>query len=150
MRSASRRPGSPVAALALPELNTTAAARPFGEVPARDLDRRGLREVRGEHARRAHRHGIGGRDEREIGIARRLDPARDPARDETGNRGDARGHGWIPSSGRPVVSGSPRRMFAAWIIWPDAPFTRLSSAAIAITVSVRSSKRTVTCTTFAP
>ena len=29
MRSASRRPGSPVAALALPELRTTAAARPL-------------------------------------------------------------------------------------------------------------------------
>ena len=49
-----------------------------------------------------------------------------------------------------MVSGRPSSRLAAWIIWPDAPFTRLSSAAIATTVSVRSSKRTVTCTTLAP
>ena len=41
-------------------------------------------------------------------------------------------------------------MLAAWIAWPDAPLVRLSSAAIASTVSVRASKRTVTCTTLAP
>ena len=43
------------------------------------------------------------------------------------------------ASGRPVVSGRPSTRLAAWIAWPDAPFTRLSSAAIASTVSVRAS-----------
>src|SRR6476646_4186235 len=90
---------------------------------------------------------VGG-DEREVGRARFLDAAREPARDEPFGRGDA--HGWIPTSGKAVVSGRPSNRFAACTIWPAAPFTRLSSAAIATTVSVRASKRTVTCTTLAP
>ena len=137
MRAALRRPGSPVAALALPELSTTDAARPSRrcrcdtctgaacarfvvKTPAADTDR-----------------AILGRDEREVGCARRLDAAGDAARHEPRRGHDA--HGCTPSNGRPVVSGMPSRMLAACSIWPDAPLTRLSSAAMAITVAVRSS-----------
>src|SRR5258708_14254508 len=118
------------------------------EVRTRDLHRRGLREIRREHRGRRNRVMIVGRHEREIRRAGLLDPAREPTRDEPLGRGDA--HGWIPTSGSAVVSGRPSRRFAAWTICPAAPFTRLSSAAIATTVSVRASKRTVTCATLAP
>ena len=48
-------------------------------------------------------------------------------------------HGATPTSGRPSVSSSPRATLAACSAPPDAPFVRLSRAAIASTVPVRSS-----------
>src|SRR6185437_9584075 len=41
-------------------------------------------------------------------------------------------HGNSATWSRPVVSGQPMIRFMFWIAWPDAPFTRLSSAAIMI------------------
>ena len=90
MRSASRRPGSPVAALALPELSTTAAAA-VGEMPAADLHRRRGDEVRGEHAGGGDGRAVDGGDEREVGRARRLDAAAAIPAAEAVGRSDAHG-----------------------------------------------------------
>ena len=102
-----------------------------------DLDRCGTHEVGGEHAGRGDRLTIGGRDEREVGLAGWLDARREPGGLEAGDADDA--HGISPSAGRPVGSGRPRTRLSAWIPWPAAPFTRLSIAAIASTESVRAS-----------
>src|SRR4029079_3480726 len=92
---------------------------------------------------------IGGGDQRPVGIARRLDAGRDPRGHEpTG--GGARHQGTSPTVGRPRVSGRPRSRLAFWRAWPEAPLTRLSSAATARTVPVRASKRTVTWTELLP
>ena len=129
MRNASRRPCSPVAALALPELSTTAAARPSARCAAADLHRRRGREVGGEHAGRGTGAPVDGRDDREVGVARLLDARGEAAGGEPGAGGDA--HGMSPIVERPVVSGRPSTRLAFWSAWPDAPFTRLSSAPIA-------------------
>ena len=70
------RPASPVAALALPELSTTAAARPSCEVDAADLHRRRRDQVGREHTGGGDRRVVGGGDHRQVGRARRLDAAR--------------------------------------------------------------------------
>ena len=69
----------------------------------------------------------GRRDQGEVGRARRLDPARDARGDET-LAGPVTLTGTPRWSESPVVSGSPRAMLAHCTAWPDAPFTRLSSA----------------------
>ena len=167
MRSASARPASPVAALALPELSTTAAALAVGEVEAADLHRRGRGEVGGEHARGRAPAAVGGGDEREVGVARRLDAARDARGLEPVDGGDAHrscswrlrpgreparrlAHGIIPTSREPGRLGQAEHEVGACTAWPDAPLTRLSIAPIASTVPVRSSKRAVTWHEFAP
>ena len=91
MPRASARPASPVAAFALPELSTTAAARPSPRCARADLHGRGLREVRREHAGRDRRRAVLGRHDREIGRAGLLDPARQPARGEPARRSDTHG-----------------------------------------------------------
>ncbi len=85
-----------------------------GQMGPGDLHGRGLREIRGEHRGRRDRVVVVGGDEREVGRARLLDAAREPARDEPLGRSDA--HGWIPTSGSAVVSGKPSNKLAAWII----------------------------------
>src|SRR5262249_30695159 len=109
---------------------------------------RRAREVRREHGGGGDRRAVGGRDDREGRGAALLDADRAPAGDETPGCGDA--HGESPRTGRPSVSGRPSSTLAFWIAWPEAPFTRLSSAAIATTVPVRSSNRTVTWIEFDP
>jgi hypothetical protein len=84
---------------------------PVGEVPAADLDRRGGGEVGGEHPRSRDRATIRGRNECEIGLAGRLDPAGDPGGFESIDRSHA--HGMSPNVGSPVVSGRPSTQFAA-------------------------------------
>ena len=79
--SASARPAAPVAALAQPLLRTTAAARPpvSGEVGVGGDDRRGRHLVLGEHGRGRDRPAVGGGDQAQVEVARRLDAARDAA-----------------------------------------------------------------------
>ena len=52
------------------------------------------------------------------------------------------GHGASGSWSRPAVSGRPWTRLNAWIAWPAAPLTRLSSTPIARIRPVRSSRRT--------
>ena len=149
-RDAASRPGSPVAALALPEVRITPADRPpvasrwarlictgaaAAKLPVKTPGGGDRPAVIGCH----HRH---------IGYARSLDPGRTPGGHEPLGCGDA--HGYNPASGNPVVSGSPRAMLAHWTAWPDAPFTRLSSAHSESTQPVRSSTRAVTWAQFDP
>ena len=109
-----------------------------GEVAAADLHRRRGDQVGGEHTGR-------GRPARwstvatmaRSGVARLLDARGEPAGREPGNGGDA--HGMSPIVESAVVSGRPSTRLAFCSAWPDAPFTRLSSAPIASTVLVRSS-----------
>ena len=61
------------------------------------------------------------------------------ARPPAANPGTARDHGMSPIVDRAVVSGRPSMRLAFCSAWPDAPFTRLSSAPIASTVLVRAS-----------
>ncbi len=89
IRSASARPCSPVAALALPELRIDRGGASVGEVPTTDLHRCGDREVAGEHAGGGDRRAVGGGDHRQVGCARLLDARGESARPEPGYRGDA-------------------------------------------------------------
>ena len=86
MRSASARPGSPVAALALPELSTTAAARPSARCRRLTCTGAAATRLAGEHAGGGDRRAVGGGDHGEVGRARRLDARREPAGLEPGNR----------------------------------------------------------------
>ena len=107
-----------------------------GEPLPRHAHRRREELVLGEH--RAGRDGraVLGRDQGHV-VAAALDPGVAAGGDEPFSRGDA--HGQIPMRGRPAVSPRPSMRFAHWIIWPAAPLTRLSSAAIASTRPVRGS-----------
>ena len=101
-------PAAPVAALALPLLSTTAAARPPVAARWAAVVTHGGRGhlVLGEDGGGGH-----GRRRRRWPRARgrgrpRLDPAGHPGGRRTRGGGDA--HGYTPTSGRPVVSGRPR------------------------------------------
>ena len=147
---AAERRGDPVARLTcvvaaglsgrgvrVPGVEHDRRGRAVTEMRSAHLHRGSAREVRREDARGRDRPAIRGCDQGEIGRAGRLDAARHATRLEACRCRDT--HGISPRSGRPVGSGSPRTRFAAWIAWPAAPFTRLSSAAIASTVPVRAS-----------
>ena len=133
-------PGTPVAALALPEVRMTPAARP--PVAARWAR---LTCTGAAAARLVVKTPAAG-TARPSAVATtatswrlgRLDAGEPPAATNPG-RGDA--HGYTPAIGRPVVSGSPSATLAHWIAWPDAPFTRLSSAHRETTQPVRGSTR---------
>ena len=120
MRRASARPASPVAALALPEFSTTAAARPSARWARVTCTGAAWARLVVNTPAAVTGTPVGGRDQREVGVARRLDPRRDPRGLEPLDGGHAHGwapisvvatgraHGIIPTAGRPVVSGSPR------------------------------------------
>src|SRR5205085_508287 len=121
---------------------------PRGQVAAAQLDGRRGHQVGGEHPGGGDRPVIGGGDQRQVEGAGGLDPGRDAGGDEPPGGGHA--HGTSPTVGSASVSGRPRSRLAFWSAWPEAPLTRLSSAAMARTVSVRVSKRTVTWTALPP
>ena len=86
------------------------------------LHRRGLREVRREHAGRRHGRAVLGHHDREIGRAGLLDPARQtrPLRIPRAATTLMPIHAWLltgsrQQSDRPVVSGRPSTTLAAWI-----------------------------------
>ena len=136
--SASARPGAPVPALALPELTMIALALPpFAASRARSSATGGAHElVVGEDRDGGRGLAVVGRDQRHV-VAAILDPGMAAGGDEALGGGDA--HGQTPTVERPAVSSRPSIRLAHWIIWPAAPLTRLSSAAMARTRPVRSS-----------
>ena len=121
----------------VPRVDDHCRGVPVAEVGSADLDGRGGGQVGGEHPGGGDGTAVVGRDEREVGGAVGFDAARAAGGVEPGDGGDA--HGMIPTTGRPVGSGSPRMTLAAWMACPDAPLTRLSSAPKARMVPVRSS-----------
>ena len=136
--SASAMPGSPVPALALPELTMIAlAVPPFSASRcAVQRDRRCEEFVLGEDGDRGRRLQVLGRDQGHV-VAAALDPGMAAGGDEALWRGDA--HGQTPIICSPALSSRPSIKFAHWIICPAAPFPRLSSAAMARTLPVLSS-----------
>ena len=149
-RSAASRPGTPVAALALPDVRITPAALPLGggQVGPAHLDRCRGGQVGREDAGGGHGPAVGRGHDGDVVRLGRLDAGVAADGDEALRRVDA--HGYTPAIGSPVVSGSPSAALAHWIAWPDAPLTRLSSAHKESTQPVRGSTRAVTWAALEP
>src|SRR5207237_2473339 len=105
-----------------------AAAR--GKALAIEHYRRRHELVLREHAGRSAGPAVVGGEQCHIMLAA-LDPGMAAGSDEAGSSGDA--HGQTPTLASPAASSKPSMRLAHWIIWPAAPFTRLSSAASAST-----------------
>ena len=135
--SASARPLAPVPALALPELTTTPAAIP-DEARSRSMQAstggaRNLLVVK--TAAVGHGLAVVGREQRGVAQAR-LDPGGKAGGDEASAAVTLMDN---PMLERPAPSSRPSMRLAHWIICPAAPLPRLSIAASATTIPVRSS-----------